>query len=89
MRRLSHYCDRMAALTGRMQERQATNGTDAGGANAFEREMRWKLIWGVPHGVTDPQLAAVGRSLAIRARLLFVAAALLVGYVAVTFDRLW
>lgn len=89
MRRLSHYGDRVAALTGRMQERQATHGTDEGGENAFEREIRWKLVWGMPHGVTDPQLAAVGRSLAIRMRLLYMTAVLLVGFVTVTFEWLW
>lgn len=89
MRRLSDYCDRVAALAGRMQERKSTHRTDEGGENAYEREIRWKLLLGAPHGVTDPRLAAIGRSLTIRIRLLYVAAVLLVVGVAVTFDGPW
>ena len=89
MRRFSDYCDRVAAHTGRMQERKDTHGTDEGGENAFEREIRWKLIWSAPPAVPDPRLAADGRSLSIRIRLLYVAAVLLVSFVVVTFEWLW
>ena len=73
MRRLSHYFDRVAALTGRMQERQATHGTDEGGENAFEREMRWKLIRGVPQPRVRPRKSAAGQHHAARAAIMIPA----------------
>lgn len=79
------YCDRVAELQGRVQERHNHVGSDENVKNAFEREQYWNLMLGRHRLPGDPPVNRLGDRLAIGFRVLLIASLVLVVSVAVIF----
>jgi len=79
------YCDQVAKLQGRVQERHNHVGSDENVKNAFEREQYWNLMLGRHRLPGNPPVNQLGDRLVIGFRVLLVASLILVACVAVIF----
>jgi hypothetical protein len=79
------YCDQVAKLQGRVEERHSHVGSDENVKNSFEREQFWNLMLGRHRLPGDPRVNQLGDRLAIGFRVLWIASFGLVACVAVMF----
>jgi hypothetical protein len=76
----SRYCDQVAKLQGRVEERHNHRGSDENVKNAFEREQYWNLMLGRHRLPGDPPVNRLGDRLSIGFRALLISSlALVVG----------
>lgn len=79
------YCDQVAKLQGRVEERHNHVGSDENVKNAFERELYWNLMLGRHRLPGDLPVNQLGDRLAIGFRVLLIASMGLIVCVAVMF----
>jgi hypothetical protein len=82
----SRYCDQVAKLQGRTEERHRHQGSDENVKNAFEREQYWNLLLGKHRLPGDPPVNELGDRLAMGFRVLLVSSVVLVASLAVIFS---
>lgn len=81
----SSYCDQVAKLQGRIEERHSHRSADENVKNSFEREQYWKLLLGRHRLPGDPPANQLGDRLAIGFRVLLASSLALVAGLAAIF----